>query len=95
MRWTRVAIVLIVLTVPTVVRAEQPFLTEEAETLQPGFFTIDFGFSYRENPVDFGVPHREHVINSGETRFSFGVGRFVEPGRRDFGEGRFFIYGLL
>jgi len=58
--------------------AEAPFLTEEAETLQPGVGSIDFGVVYRVEPRDFGIGERDRQIDYGATRLSFGLGKLVE-----------------
>ncbi|CAM2064511.1 Transporter [Sulfidibacter corallicola] len=61
------------------VRAEWPDLIEEAETLKPGYGTIDFGIVFREDPVDFGIDtKRDSQLDLGRTRFSFGLGKVVE-----------------
>jgi hypothetical protein len=58
--------------------AERPFFTEEAETLQPGYFTWDFGLGLRDQARDFGIEDRETQIELGATRLSFGLGSIVE-----------------
>ena len=58
--------------------AELPFSTEEAETLQPGAFTLDAGFVFRNEPVDFGIEDRDRQWDLLATRFSFGLGKFAE-----------------
>lgn len=59
-------------------RAEQPFVTEEAETLEAGIMSIDFGFGYRDQAHDWALPVRKSQWELGETRFSFGLGRVAE-----------------
>lgn len=58
--------------------AELPALTEEAQTLEPGFADVEFGFLYKNNPRDFGLPPRDRQTDLGLSRFSFGLGRVVE-----------------
>jgi hypothetical protein len=58
--------------------AERPFATQEAETIEPGLFSIDVGIGYRDSPRDFGVEDRDWQAAIGATRLSFGVGRYVE-----------------
>ncbi len=58
--------------------AELPFSTEEAETLQPGAFTLDTGFIFRKDPVNFGIENRDRQWDLLATRFSFGLGKFAE-----------------
>ena len=58
--------------------AEIPFITEEAETMQPGRFSLDFGLGLRDDPRDFAVPDRDWQVNIATTRLSFGVGRLAE-----------------
>ncbi len=60
------------------VRAELPFVTEEAETLEPGMMSIDFGVGYRDQARDWALPLRKSQWDLGETRLSFGLGRFAE-----------------
>ncbi len=58
--------------------AELPFLTEEAETLRPGAFSLDIGVAFRSQPVNFGTEDRDRQLDLGVTRFSFGLGKFAE-----------------
>jgi len=55
--------------------ADLPFLTEEAETIEPGEFSLDIGIGYRDAPRDFGVQDRESQLDIGKSRLSFGLGR--------------------
>jgi len=59
-------------------QADRPFFTEEAETVQPGSFTIDAGLGFRQSPRDFGVKPRDRQWEVGDIRFSFGLGRVAE-----------------
>ena len=58
--------------------AEEPFFTEEAETLEAKVGSVDFGFLYRHEPRNFGVAERDAQTDFGKTRLSFGLGKLVE-----------------
>jgi len=59
--------------------ADLPDRVEEAETLEPGTWTLDLGALYRDEPQDFGVTEeRDFQVDFGRTRFSFGLGKVVE-----------------
>lgn len=71
-------LILLALFVPIILPAEEPSVVEEAETLEPGIWTLDLGMIYRDNPVDYGVEDRQYSIGAPAAKFSFGIGDYVE-----------------
>ncbi len=69
---------MLLLAAATSARAERPFSTEEAETLEPGFYSVDAGLVLRFDAVDFGIEDRDRQYDLGALRFSFGLGPITE-----------------
>ena len=78
--WLRILVLTLVpsLSFPGSAHAERPLFTEEAETLEPGYFSLDLGFGAREEPRDFGIADRDRELELGNLRLSFGLGKVAE-----------------